>query len=319
MHAGGHLTERDLAGYHPRVGNASRVALGSGLNVWAAPPPSSGIVAGFILSLAGRFRPFLQGELIDDDTAAHRLVEAIKYGFALRSRLEDPLFGDVTKVINELLSFELVSSLASAMGDVPLKRIEDYGWEAPPVEDHGSSFVAVFGPDGDAAVMVASLNWDFGSMWLSPSTGVLLNNQLAAFSYPGRHGFQGYPPQAVNRLAPGKRPMSSASPLFITAERDELQCIVAPTGGPLAITGAAQTVMRAMWMGHSIKQAIDCGRLHHPLLPDSVRAEEFVDAVSRAIPLRLHTRVASSQLKILSDKNRNIAYGHFLQVNVTSP
>ncbi|KAL1483015.1 hypothetical protein MTO96_033422 [Rhipicephalus appendiculatus] len=34
--------------------------------------------------------------------------------------------------------------------------------------------------------------------------------------------------------------------------------------------------MRALWMKDTIKEAIDYGRLHHPLLPDSVRVEEDV-------------------------------------------
>lgn len=42
-----------------------------------------------------------------------------------------------------------------------------------------------------------------------------------------------------------------------------------------------------MWMNHTIKEAIDCGRLHHQLLPDFVFGEEVTDAVkeiySRAV------------------------------------
>ncbi|XP_065306687.2 scoloptoxin SSD14-like isoform X3 [Dermacentor albipictus] len=167
----GLLTEKDLAEYRARVGNATGMQLDKVMTMWSAPPPSSGIVVSFILALMS----------------------------------------------------------------------------------------------------------SFGSLWLSPSTGVLLNNRLDAFSYPGRTGFQGYPEQLTNRIAPRKRPMSSAAPLLFTSD-GLLRGLGAPTGGPLAITGAAQVAMRALWMKHTIKEAIDCGRLHHPLLPDSVRAEEYVDA-----------------------------------------
>ncbi|KAH7950518.1 hypothetical protein HPB49_025056 [Dermacentor silvarum] len=257
-----------MAEYRPRVGNATGMPLGKVETVWSAPPPSSGIVVSFILALVSRFRHSEGMPLPDDGEMAHRLVEAFKYGIARRGRLEDPLFGDVTAEMEELQNDDQVTRIAASMGDKPLERIEDYGWRAPATEDHGSSFVAVVAPNGDAVVMVASLNWDFGSLWLSPSTGVLLNNRLDAFSYPGRAGFQGYPEQLNNRIAPGKRPMSSAAPLLFTSN-GLLQGLQAPTGGPLAITGAAQVAMRVLWMRHTIKEAVDCGRLHHPLLPNS--------------------------------------------------
>ncbi|XP_037523745.1 scoloptoxin SSD20-like [Rhipicephalus sanguineus] len=180
--------------------------------------------------------------------------------------------------MEDLRNADELTRIASNVGDKPHKNVEDYGWRAPAADDYGSSFVAVLAPNGDAVVMVASLNWDFGSLWLSPSTGVLLNNRLDAFSYPGRASYQGYPQQTTNRMVPGKRPMASATPLLFTTE-ERLVGVMAPTGGPLAITGAAQVAMRALWMRNTIKEAIDYGRLHHPLLPDSVRVEEDMDAV----------------------------------------
>ncbi|XP_065306684.2 scoloptoxin SSD14-like isoform X1 [Dermacentor albipictus] len=273
----GLLTEKDLAEYRARVGNATGMQLDKVMTMWSAPPPSSGIVVSFILALMSRFRLSEGMTLPDDGATAHRLVEAFKYAIARRGRLEDPLFGDVTAEMEELQNAAEITRIAANVGDKPREHVEDYGWRAPAAQDHGSSFVAVVAPDGDAVVLVASLNWDFGSLWLSPSTGVLLNNRLDAFSYPGRTGFQGYPEQLTNRIAPRKRPMSSAAPLLFTSD-GLLRGLGAPTGGPLAITGAAQVAMRALWMKHTIKEAIDCGRLHHPLLPDSVRAEEYVDA-----------------------------------------
>ncbi|XP_049273501.1 scoloptoxin SSD14-like [Rhipicephalus sanguineus] len=93
--SGGLMTGQDLADYRPRVGNASGMPLGKE-TVWCAPPPSSGIVASFILALVHRFRPSPSMTLPDDGATAHRLVESFKYAFARRSRLEDPLFGDIS-------------------------------------------------------------------------------------------------------------------------------------------------------------------------------------------------------------------------------
>ncbi|XP_077489279.1 scoloptoxin SSD20-like [Amblyomma americanum] len=48
------------------------------------------------------------------------------------------------------------------------------------------------------------------------------------------------------------------------------------SGGGRIISGIAQVVMRVLWMGQTVKQAVDWGRLHHQLIPETLYAEKLV-------------------------------------------
>ena len=55
----------------------------------------------------------------------------------------------------------------------------------------------------------------FGSQVLSPSTGILLNNQMDDFNTGGVNNY-GVAVSHANTIAPGKRPLSSKSAAIIT-------------------------------------------------------------------------------------------------------
>ena len=48
-----------------------------------------------------------------------------------------------------------------------------------------------------------------------PLSGLVLNNQMDDFSSPGAPNQYGLPPTPANYIRPGKRPLSSMSPLVV--------------------------------------------------------------------------------------------------------
>lgn len=60
--------------------------------------------------------------------------------------------------------------------------------------------------------MTSTVNEYFGAKILSPSTGIVLNNEMNDFSMPMNVSKDVPPPAPANFIEPGKRPLSSMSP-----------------------------------------------------------------------------------------------------------
>lgn len=64
--------------------------------------------------------------------------------------------------------------------------------------------------------MTTTVNYPFGAGILSPSTGIVLNNEMGDFSIPTENPPDMLPPTPANFIKPNKRPLSSMTPLIIT-------------------------------------------------------------------------------------------------------
>ncbi|XP_023343021.1 glutathione hydrolase light chain 1 [Eurytemora carolleeae] len=105
---------------------------------------------------------------------------------------------------------------------------------------------------------------------MSPSTGVILNNQMDDFSYPGTINYFGVPPSPTNFPTPGKRPVSSMSPTIVLNEKNKVLAVVGASGGTKITTSVAQVLLRLFFLGENVKSAVDSRRLHHQLMPMKV-------------------------------------------------
>lgn len=66
---------------------------------------------------------------------------------------------------------------------------------------------------------------------MSPSTGIIFNNEMNDFSTPNVDNFYGIPSSPVNFIAPRKRPMSSMCPTIITDKNGDFFLGVGAAGG----------------------------------------------------------------------------------------
>ncbi|KAH6935674.1 hypothetical protein HPB50_007670 [Hyalomma asiaticum] len=273
-----HITLYDLEHYEPWVTRALSLQLSKEERVFVPPPPSGGVMTAFALSVMDKFRTG-DGLLPDDVLSAHRMVEALKFAYGSRPKLGDMRKVRLSSLISALTSPDTATEIAQKkIADKPHPNVQDYGLESASVEDQGSGQIVIVGPDGDAVAMTSTINDPFGALVASSSTGIILNNEMRDFSPRGTVDVYGFPAGKENDIEPGKRPMSSLTPLIVVGQSGDVLFAGSALGGPKCTSALTQVAARTLWMEHTVKQAIDAGRLHNHLLPENVvKYEETAD------------------------------------------
>ncbi|CDY50902.1 BnaCnng19940D [Brassica napus] len=178
---GGIVTLKDLHSYKVKVKKPLSNDI-LGYRLLGMPPPSSGgssmVLILNILSQYG-IPKGVAGPL-----GVHRLVEALKHAFAVRMNLGDPDFVDVTKVVSDMLSPKFAQELKKKINDDKTFDPKYYGGRWNEIHDHGTSHFSIIDKERNVVAMTTTINGYFGATKLSPSTGIVLNNQMDDFSIP---------------------------------------------------------------------------------------------------------------------------------------
>ena len=75
---------------------------------------------------------------------------------------------------------------------------------------------------------------------MSPSTGIVLNDGMDDFSSPNITNMFDLPPTPMNRIRPGKRPMSSMTPMIMTDSEGNAKLVIGGNGGTTITSGVMQ-------------------------------------------------------------------------------
>jgi gamma-glutamyltranspeptidase/glutathione hydrolase len=189
---GGFFTEEDLARQHGGWGEPLSTTY-RGVTVYETPPPTQGVSVLEMLNLlepddVGR-RPYLGPDHV------HALVQAKQIAFHDRDQLvADPDFVPVP--VERLLSRAYAAERRRLMDPtraLPWDRVPSWGSLAG-----DTVWVGAVDAAGNAASLVQSVYFGYGSGVVAGRTGVLLQNRGAYFSLDPAH---------PNRLQPGKRPL----------------------------------------------------------------------------------------------------------------
>jgi gamma-glutamyltranspeptidase/glutathione hydrolase len=280
--AGGILSASDLADYQPHWRHPLRGSY-RGYELFTMPPPSSGGVIVEILNI-----------LANDDLATlgmtspaylHLLAEAMGSGFADRARwYGDPGFTEVP--IDRLTSPAYGAMLRSRIKPDSTLPQDRYG-TAP---DAGTSHLSVIDADGMAVACTTTINTAFGSMLVAGDTGVILNNEMDDFSVaPGIPNVFGLIGGEANAVAPGKRPLSSMTPIIVRAA-GKPRVVAGGSGGPLIISATLQTIIGILDFGLDPAAAIAAPRIHQQWAPPALITETDLPAATAAdLTARGHT------------------------------
>ena len=264
---GGIWTLRDLAAY--RVAYRQPVtAEYRGWKLTSAAPPSSGGIA--LATMLG----ILEHYDLDNMDAAdrmHHIIEAMRHAYRDRAEyLGDP--DHVAVPVAMLLSEAHVrSKLEWIRSDEATASASLPPATAGTPKGADTTHFSILDSDGNRVAATLSINYPFGSGYVIPGTGVLLNDEMDDFSArPGTPNAYGLVGAEANAIAPGKRPLSSMSPTFI--ENGNRLAILGTPGGSRIISMVLLGALEAT-RGGTAQAIVTLPRIHHQYLPDSVSFE----------------------------------------------
>ncbi|MBI3844481.1 MAG: gamma-glutamyltransferase [Planctomycetes bacterium] len=283
--AGGCLSETDLDAYAPNWRVPVRGTY-RGFHVVGAPLPSSGgtvvletlnLLEGFDLRTWGR----------DDARTVHTMVEAMRLAYRDRARwLGDPDRGAAPPfdLTSKRYAEELRRGIRLDRATPSLDIAEGLDVVSEPEESHETTHLTVCDASGNVVSLTTTLNDSFGSAFVAGDTGVLLNNEMSDFDlkpgFTSTRGPIGTPP---NRIAPGKRMLSSMAPtlVFGTDGREVVLALGSPGGRTIPNT-VIEVIVNVVDFEMTPREAVDHGRFHHQWLPDRIVLEpHYLDEATR--------------------------------------
>ena len=214
-----------------------------GYTLISSPPPGSGAILASILGVMDSYQPSPLD--IHRPLMWHRFIEACKFGYAGRTEMGDWHSPDIREImidmVKNLTSQDWVEQIKREIDDTrTYDDPEHYGAKEYLTEDHGTCQHSFLSPDGDAVSVTASVNLIWGCKFMSPSTGIIMNNQMDDFASPNITSAYDVPPAKNNFISPGKRPMSSMSTTIVTDDDGRVIAVAGASGGTKIITAVAQ-------------------------------------------------------------------------------
>lgn len=270
---GGIMNATDLAEYKsiildPLEGSYHR------RRILSVPSPAGGAVAIQILNTLENY-PYTIDIEHGSHNDAHIFVEALNFGFASRSLLQDPLVSskrNITacdmKLVDKEFSKTIYENISSNSTKNDVNRYLDLVNGGDCKLDQGTSHINVIDSDGLCVSCTNTINYMFGSFLMDPDTGILFNNEMDDFTIPNRTNRFDIPPGRANFISPGARPMSSSIPMIIF-ERDNpksVEYVMGGTGGSRIISSVLQTLLTLLSSDKiSVRKAVKSSRIHSQL------------------------------------------------------
>lgn len=263
---GGIWQLEDLANYQV-VEREPIVGEYQGATIITSPPPSSGGIA--LLQAFGILSHFGK-HMTNLELAPHLVVEAWRRAYYDRGLyLGDSDFVDVPT--ERLLSKKYIRQQAKSIDINKATNSESLGPKTLVKQGQHTTHYSILDTEGNKVAATLSVNLPFGSGYVVPGTGLLLNNEMDDFSAkPGEPNAYGLIGSQANAIEPGKRPLSSMTPTFV--EWNDQVAILGTPGGSRIITMVFLGIQQAL-AGKPIAHWVSRPRYHHQYLPDVVEAE----------------------------------------------
>lgn len=292
---GGIWTLEDLAGYRV-VEREPLVAEYGELRLVLPPPPSAGGVA--MIQALNLLEPFELRKLAATDRA-HLVIESLRRAFRDRGHLGDPDF--VAMPLDQLLHPAYAAGLRASLR---MDRATPSEAFAPLHVDGGgehTSHFSVIDAAGNRVAVTQTINGWYGSSFVVPGLDLLLNNEMDDFTIkPGEPNLYQLVGAGANNIAPGKRMLSSMTPMFIESPRGV--AILGTPGGSRIISMVLLATL-AWADGADAAAIVALPRYHHQHLPDQVFHEPGAFRPEDAAALESRGHVLQESRRLYGNMN----------------
>lgn len=271
----GTLTLDDLKSYQAYGKQAVSVDF-RGFKLYSTGAPSSGTI---MLGMLKTMEQYPVEDLVDTNLTTHRLIEAMRFAYGARLELGDPDFvSNIEQFEKALLSEDNAKAIRNKIDDNRTLPIRDYDpHQLYSAESHGTSHIVTADNTGMMISSTTTINLLFGAQIMTPESGIILNDEMDDFSIPGVRNSFGFAPAPANYIRPGKRPMSSITPIIAEHPNGTVFFITGAAGGSRIISSTAQTAWRLLEYGMNMSEALAAPRLHDQLIPNEVHFEYTFD------------------------------------------
>jgi len=269
---GGFISLEDLENYEPRFSEPIFTYYRD-YKVLAHPPPAGG--ASVLLESLNILENFQTPEL-DPNSAKflHLFAEALSRGHMDRSRyMGDPEFYDVP--IQAILSKNRAKNLASKINHESATPPSKLDPNLLFKEGENTTHYSIIDKYGNAVSTTYTLGYSFGSGVTIPKTGILLNNQMNNFAYEyGNPDVIDRSASIGNRFQPGKRPMSTMTPIIVFNDKNQVKLISGSPGGALIPGAILRVITGVIDFNLNIGEATMLPRVHKDWPSENLRFEK---------------------------------------------
>ncbi|MES0371946.1 MAG: gamma-glutamyltransferase [Mariprofundaceae bacterium] len=232
------------------------------------------------------------GQLKDDDLKSldqtdriHLLIEAMKRAYRDRNaHLGD---SDFVTIPADYLDPDRLKKLRNSIQmDSASASSKLTGFAEPIGASVDTTHFSIIDREGNMVSATLSINYGFGSAYVSPSTGILLNDEMDDFATrPGKPNAYGLVQGVSNAVAPGKRMLSSMTPTFVIGPD---RTFIVGTPGGSRIISMVLLASTGFMLNESDNPAdwVEAPRFHHQFLPDVVQYEKGAFTHKEAEELR---------------------------------
>ena len=295
---GGIMTAEDLARYEAVWRDPITFQYRDRTVISMPPPSAGGATLAELLNILEGYDLRSLGRLSADHL--HVWAEAVKRAYVDRNTyLADPDFvpQPTTTMISDSYGkqrraeIQLERATPSAqvqpgLGPVPASHTTMHR------EGDHTTHYSIVDASGNAVSVTTTLNSLYGNVVTVTGAGFLLNNEMDDFATrPDTANQFGLVQGEANAIQPGKRMLSSMTPIILLDPGGRVELVSGTPGGATIATTMAQMISDVVDFGMDVAAATAAPRVHHQHLPDTLFFEHggLRAEVQAALRARGHT------------------------------